>query len=185
MEQSFLFKDIVDLLLDLVHHIQILHSRGHLVFLVVAHFADDVSQIFARSCFGESRDYVAVFEACYRADLFSYEINYIFGYLLRIVCFNMLGFDCYKGHRYLSFDLVSNTNNYSLSNKRMGHYYLLHLSSRQSMTGSVDNIIFPRHNMEISIFIFEARVTCIVVPLQCVKVLLDIFVIVIEDRMHE
>jgi hypothetical protein len=66
------------MLLDLIDYIDILYSRGNLVLLVITHFTDYVSQVFARSCFRNSRNDVAMFETCYRSDLLSDQIYNIF-----------------------------------------------------------------------------------------------------------
>ena len=39
--------------------------------------------------------------------------------------------------------------------------------------------------MKIPMFVFETRVTCVVVALQTTEVLLDVFVIVVEDCVHK
>lgn len=39
--------------------------------------------------------------------------------------------------------------------------------------------------MEIAVFIFEARITCVIVSLESTKILLNVFVIVVEDSVHE
>lgn len=78
MSQSVFLKDLVYLLLDLVDHVDILHSRRHIILFVVAHFPNDVPQIFARTSFGDAGDYVAVFETCHRSDLFSDQVYHIF-----------------------------------------------------------------------------------------------------------
>jgi hypothetical protein len=39
--------------------------------------------------------------------------------------------------------------------------------------------------MKVTILIFETRITCVVVPLESTKILLNIFVIIVKDSMHE
>lgn len=53
------------------------------------------------------------------------------------------------------------------------------------MASSIDDIVLSRHNIEIAILIPEARVSGIVVPRHRTKVFLNIFVVVIQNCVHE
>lgn len=67
----------------------------------------------------------------------------------------------------------------------MLHQYLLHLTSRQPMPSSIDHIILPSHDMEVTIIINKTRVSSVVVSLQCGEVLLYVWLVVVEDCEHE
>lgn len=53
------------------------------------------------------------------------------------------------------------------------------------MPGSIDHIILSRHDVEVSIIINKTRISGVVVPLECGKVLLDVWLIVVEDGEHK
>jgi hypothetical protein len=167
------------MLLDLIDYIDILYSRGNLVLLVITHFTDYVSQVFARSCFRNSRNDVAMFETCYRSDLLSDQIYNIFWYLFGVIFVEIFCFDSNECDWDFSFNLVCDSYSYRLGDKRMFHNNLFHLSSRQSMSCCIYNVIFSRHYIEITIFILISWITCIVMALNRTKVYLNIFVIVI------
>lgn len=136
-----------------MHHIHVLYCRGNLVLLLVVHFADYVAQVFSRTGLGKTGDNVANLETGNRADVFSHEFYALFGNALRAVGLEVLGFDRDKGNWYFSLDLISNSYNYSFSNHIMLHQYFFHLSSRKTMSSSVDNIILSCHHMKVSLLI--------------------------------
>lgn len=47
------------------------------------------------------------------------------------------------------------------------------------MTSSIDHIILSRHHIEISILIFVARISGVIVPRHCAEIFLDVFVVVV------
>ena len=59
------------------------------------------------------------------------------------------------------------------------------ISCWQSVPCGVDHIIFPWHNVEVAIFVLEAWVAGIVVSWHGAKIFFDIFVVVVENGVHE
>ena len=65
------------------------------------------------------------------------------------------GLQCDEPHWHLSLQVVMNSNNDGLCNLRILHDYLLHFASGESMTCSVDDVVHPGHNVEVSFLIEE------------------------------
>jgi hypothetical protein len=53
------------------------------------------------------------------------------------------------------------------------------------MPSRIDNIILPRHDIEISILVLEARITRIIRPRDRAKIFLNVCVVVVENSQHE
>lgn len=96
-----------------------------------------------------------------------------------------LGLDGDESDRNFSLYLIMSANHNGLSYVFMLHEDLLHFSSGQSMTSSIDHIIFSSHYMEIPILVEIARISSVIVAQQRREVLLDVYVVVVEDGEHE
>ena len=148
---------------QLVDHIHVLYCWGHFVFLLVVHLTDNVPQVFSRTRLGKTGNDMANLETSNRTNVLSHEFYALLGYALGTVGLKVFCLDCYKGNWYFSLDLISDSNNYSLGNHIMLHQYFFHLSSRKTMPSSIDNIILPRHHMEVPLLIEIPRISRVVV----------------------
>jgi hypothetical protein len=122
-----------------------------------------VAKVFARTGLGKAGNHMANLKTSNRTNVLSHEFYAFLGYALGTVGLKVFCLDSYKGNRYFSLDLISNSNNYSLGNHIMLHQYFFHLSSRKTMPSSIDNIILPRHHMEVPLLIEIPRISRVVV----------------------
>lgn len=128
---------------------------------------------------------MAGLETCHRTDVFANKFDAFLCHCFWAVAMDMFSFDGDKGHGNFSLDLIMGSNDDSLCDLGVFHQNFLHLSSRQSVSGSVYHIVFSGHDVEISILVVVARISRVVVPDKCGKVFVDENIVVVEDRQHE
>ena len=165
--------------------IEILNGGRNCVFLFVEHLPHYFSQIFARSGLRQSFHHVAVFKASHRSYKLPDQGHSLFLHFLLRIVIELISLDSNKSSRNFPLNFVNSSNNNRLSNFAMFHQNFLHLPCRHTMTSRIDNIIFPRHEVEIIILISETWVTRIVMVWMSWKIFLYIFVIIVEDGQHK
>jgi len=171
--------NVINQPVKLADNINILNRWRNIVFLFVAHFANDMTQIFSGASSRQSWNNVTVLETSYWANVLSNQINTFLWNCFRAMSVNMLSFNGHKCNRNFPLNLIEHTNNDSLSYLIMHHENFLHLSSWQSMASSIDNIIFSWHYMKITVFVVKSRVSCIVIPFKCWEVFIHVHVVVV------
>jgi hypothetical protein len=67
----------------------------------------------------------------------------------------------------------------------MFHDDLFHFSCGESVSGCVDDIVFSGHDVEVTVLILETGVSGVVVSGYGAEVLLNVFIVVVEDGVHE
>ena len=89
------------------------------------------------------------------ADLFSYQLDKLFLYILG----GDVGLEHNEANRNLPLQFLNLGNNRSLTNLLMSYQDLLHLGRTKSMSSSIDNIVQPRHNIQIAIIVIIAGIS--------------------------
>jgi hypothetical protein len=114
-------------------------------------------------------------------DLMSDELDELFFDVLNF----LVGLEYNKSDGNLPFKFFHFGNNSSLRHSRMPNQHFLHLSRRQPMPGSINNIIQPGHDIEIPIIIIVAGIAGRIVPGGLTHILIQEGLVVAVKREHE
>ena len=165
--------------------VEIFNGGRDSVFLFVVHLPHYFPQILAWSCFRQPLDHITIFKTSNRTNKLSDQSYRIFLHLFLRIILQKCSFNRHKSSWYFPFDLIDSTNHNYFCYLLMFHKNFFHFPRGHSVTCSIDNIIFPRHEVEIVVFISITCVACVVVVGMSWEVFLYVFVIVVEDGQHE
>ncbi len=124
-----------------INDVNILNSGRNLIFLLIIHFSNNISEIFSRPRFRQSWNNVTNLKA---GDWTNFLPDDFDNFLLNLLMINILSsLNSNKSDRYLALDLIINPNDNGLGNLFVLHNSLLHLACAESMPSCIYNIINP------------------------------------------
>ena len=167
-----------------LHHIQgsiIFNCGWEFVWLSLDYFSDDVPEDLSTSGFGQFLNNQSVLKCSNRSNFLPNNSNQLF---LQSLC-GIVDFSDNKGNRNFSFQFFNFGNNSSLIDSRMSKQGFLHGSSRQPVSGSIDDIIQPRSNVEISIIIKIPSISSGIVSWSLVHIFIKKTLIIVVECGHE
>jgi len=165
------------------------HIQGSVIFdggwvlvgLPLDYFSDNVSQYLSTPCFRQFLDNQGVLEGGNRPDLLPDHLDQFF--LKPLGGIVDLGDN--KGNRNFPLQLLHFGNHSSLIDPGMSKQGFFHGPSRQPMPGSVDDVVQPGGNIEVSVIVEIAGISTGIVARGLVHILIKEALIVVVESAHE